>query len=223
MNQSEQDLLAGYGKQASNNQTPLTNSVETPVVTDTNSVSGNEAAGGDGETVAPAPVNVAVAPAGRRPHGEDSEDDYYEGEGEDAGVNIYPNQPAAVPPVNSPVIPSPSPAPVNKPATPTPPPAPKPVPAPTPVATKYKDGTYRASNDAPWGPMTIDVTVKNDRWTDIKAVQTPDSPPSYYAVPQLIQQALAAQSNNIDGVSGATYTSNAFRDDLTQILTLSKK
>jgi uncharacterized protein with FMN-binding domain len=71
--------------------------------------------------------------------------------------------------------------------------------------------------------LTIDVTVKNDHWTDVRAVQTPDSPPSYYAVPLLIQQALAAQSDNIDGVSGATYTSSAFRDNLTKILSLSKR
>ncbi len=89
--------------------------------------------------------------------------------------------------------------------------------------TSYKDGTYRASNDAPWGPMTIDVTVKNGKWADIKAVQIPDSPPSYSAVPQLIQQALAAQSDAIDGVSGATYTSVSFRDDLTRIMALAKK
>ena len=37
---------------------------------------------------------------------------------------------------------------------------------------------------------------------------------SSFAGPQLAQQALAAQSANIDGVSGATYTSESYRASL---------
>ena len=37
---------------------------------------------------------------------------------------------------------------------------------------------------------------------------------SSFAAPQLAQQALAAQSANIDGVSGATYTSESYRSSL---------
>jgi len=87
----------------------------------------------------------------------------------------------------------------------------------------YRDGIYTASSDAPWGPMTVEITVSGGQWTAIRTPDIPDSPPSYYAVTYLVQQALAAQNELIDGVSGATYTSNAFRDDLRQIIQLSKK
>jgi len=98
-----------------------------------------------------------------------------------------------------------------------------PAPAPTTSAGNYRDGTYSASAGAPWGPMTIEVTVAGGKWTAIKNVAIPDSPPSYYAVTYLVQQALQAQNEKIDGVSGATYTSNAYRDYLQQIVALSKK
>jgi hypothetical protein len=42
----------------------------------------------------------------------------------------------------------------------------------------------------------------------------PNSPPSVYAEPYLVQQALSAGSANIQGVSSATYTSIAFKSSL---------
>lgn len=95
--------------------------------------------------------------------------------------------------------------------------------APTATSGNYRDGAYTASSGSPWGLMTIEVTVAGGKWTDIKNLAIPDSPPSYYAVTYLVQQALAAQGAQIDGVSGATYTSDAFRDDLAQIVALSQK
>ncbi len=71
--------------------------------------------------------------------------------------------------------------------------------------------------------MVVSVTVKGGHWTAVEPVQTPYSPPSEYAAPVLAQQALAAQSDAIDGVSGATYTSYAFRDDLAQIVSRSRR
>ena len=91
------------------------------------------------------------------------------------------------------------------------------------AAANYRDGVYRATSQAPWGPMTIEITVSGGRWTGIQTVEVPNSPPSRYAVTDLVQQALRAQSAVIDGVSGATYASDAFRDDLRQIVALSKK
>lgn len=86
----------------------------------------------------------------------------------------------------------------------------------------YKDGVYKASSDIPWGTLTIGVTVKNGQWTSVKPIKIPASPPSIYAASYLAKQAMQAQNDLIDGVSGATYTSDAFRDDLKQIIAQSK-
>jgi uncharacterized protein with FMN-binding domain len=106
---------------------------------------------------------------------------------------------------------------------PAPSPAPTPPPTVTPAEGIYRDGAYSATAQAPWGTMSIKVTVAGGKWTSFETPAIPDSPPSYRAVPLLVQQALQAQSADINGVSGATYTSDAFRDDLRQIVALSKK
>lgn len=71
--------------------------------------------------------------------------------------------------------------------------------------------------------MAVSVTASGGQWTSVDLVQVPQSPPSRYAAPELAGQALAVQSDAIDGVSGATYTSDAFRDDLTQIVAKSRR
>jgi len=87
----------------------------------------------------------------------------------------------------------------------------------------YKNGTYSASSQTPWGNFGISISVVNGRWDKINFDAIPQSPPSRHAANSLAAQALVAQNQNIDGVSGATYASNAFRDDLGQIVNQSKK
>lgn len=86
----------------------------------------------------------------------------------------------------------------------------------------YRDGVYRASSRTPWGPLAISITIQDGVWTDFQYLSVPRSPPSRYAASDLAKQALRAQNADIDGVSGATYTSDAFRDDLAQIVSQSK-
>ncbi len=86
----------------------------------------------------------------------------------------------------------------------------------------YKDGIYRATSGTPWGRITIAIKIVNGGWENINLVEIPNSPPSQYAASFLANQALKAQNGSINGVSGATYTSNAFRDDLNQIVAQSK-
>ena len=86
----------------------------------------------------------------------------------------------------------------------------------------YTDGNYTATSYTPWGDIGISMQVKNGKWSNIRYLSIPDSPPSQYASSYLAKQALQAQDANIDGVSGATYTSDAFRDDLSQIVQQSK-
>jgi uncharacterized protein with FMN-binding domain len=61
-----------------------------------------------------------------------------------------------------------------------------------------------------YGNVQVQITVVNGRITDAVAVKAPSGKNDRYtnmAVPVLKQQTLAAQSANIKGVSGASYTS----------------
>jgi uncharacterized protein with FMN-binding domain len=69
--------------------------------------------------------------------------------------------------------------------------------------------------DTPYGPVQVKVTLSGSTILDIDAVRLPDGNQrdveiAGYAVPQLRQEALAAQSAQIDTVSGATYTSEGY-------------
>ena len=70
-----------------------------------------------------------------------------------------------------------------------------------------------------WGPVQVKITVSGGKITDVTAVQVPDGNRrdqeiNDYAVPILRQEALAAQSARIDSVSGATVTSDGYRESL---------
>lgn len=75
-----------------------------------------------------------------------------------------------------------------------------------------------------WGPVQVAITVSNGRLTEVSTVRLPSGDHrsaqiSSYAGPMLVQQALTAQSAQIDGVSGATYTTTGFRQSLMAALT----
>lgn len=70
-----------------------------------------------------------------------------------------------------------------------------------------------------FGSVQVSVTVDGSQITDVIALQLPDgdrrsSSISSRAEPVLRSQALQAQSAAIDGVSGATYTSEAYAQSL---------
>jgi uncharacterized protein with FMN-binding domain len=74
-----------------------------------------------------------------------------------------------------------------------------------------------------WGPVQVKITLKNGRITDVTAVTYPTDNPkdqeiNSYAIPQLRREALAAQSASIDSVSGATYTSDGYKQSLQSAL-----
>ncbi|MFG2355338.1 FMN-binding protein [Streptomyces sp. NPDC048521] len=74
-----------------------------------------------------------------------------------------------------------------------------------------------------WGPVQVRVTWQDGRLTDVTAVEYPQDNPrdqeiNSYALPQLRREALAAQSAQIDTVSGATYTSDGYRQSLQSAL-----
>ncbi|MBG0856655.1 FMN-binding protein [Streptomyces spinoverrucosus] len=73
-----------------------------------------------------------------------------------------------------------------------------------------------------YGPVQVRLTVSNGKITQAEAVQAPSGGQSSQitanAVPQLNQAAVAAQSAEIDAVSGATYTSAGYKESLQSAL-----
>jgi uncharacterized protein with FMN-binding domain len=70
-----------------------------------------------------------------------------------------------------------------------------------------------------WGPVQVQVTIESGKITEVTALVVPngnsrDQEINDYAVPQLRQQVLSAQSARIDGVSGATVTSGGYIESL---------
>jgi hypothetical protein len=65
--------------------------------------------------------------------------------------------------------------------------------------------------------VQVEITVSNGKITDARALQSPSGRSdrySSYAIPILTQQTLAAQSTNIQGASGASYTTYGWRQSL---------
>jgi uncharacterized protein with FMN-binding domain len=80
-----------------------------------------------------------------------------------------------------------------------------------PVTSTVKDGTFTGpSVNVNYGNVQVMITVSNGKITDAVAVKAPSGKNDRYtnmAVPVLKTQTLQAQSANIQGVSGASYTS----------------
>ncbi|WP_328975465.1 FMN-binding protein [Streptomyces canus] len=74
-----------------------------------------------------------------------------------------------------------------------------------------------------WGPVQVRITIKGGKLTEVTAVTYPTDNPrdqeiNSYAIPRLRTEALQAQSAEIDTVSGATYTSDGYRQSLQSAL-----
>jgi len=80
-----------------------------------------------------------------------------------------------------------------------------------PATTGAKDGVFTGpAIFVNYGTVQVKITVANGKIVDAVAVQAPKGKNDRYtkmAVPILKQQTLAAQSANIQGASGASYTS----------------
>lgn len=80
-----------------------------------------------------------------------------------------------------------------------------------------------SSIDTQYGPVQVQVTVTNGQLTKAQAVTYPTQSPrdqqiNSVAVPILDQEATSAKSAQIDMVSGATYTSQAYVQSLQSAL-----
>jgi len=96
-------------------------------------------------------------------------------------------------------------------AQPTKKPTTAPTAAPTKAPTGATDGSF--TGDAVtmrYGIVQVKITVQNGKITDAQAVKAPTGSNDRYtqmAVPRLREQTITAQSANIQGVSGASFTS----------------
>lgn len=90
--------------------------------------------------------------------------------------------------------------------------------AATTTAAVAKSGTFTGpAIFVNYGTVQVKITVTNGHITDAVAVQAPSGRNDRYtqmAVPILKQQTLAAQSANIKGASGASYTSYGWTKSL---------
>lgn len=99
--------------------------------------------------------------------------------------------------------------------------------APT-TNSQYKDGSYTGSEaDAFYGFIQVKATVSGGKITDVTFLQYPNDRGesvriNQRAMPLLKQEAIQAQSSQVDGVSGATDTSQAFIESLTSALNQAK-
>jgi uncharacterized protein with FMN-binding domain len=78
------------------------------------------------------------------------------------------------------------------------------------TTTTYADGTYSATGTSALGDVTVSVTVSGDKITNVQITKvTTKFPVSRIA--SLPAQVIQNQSANVNVVTGATYSSQAFR------------
>ena len=96
--------------------------------------------------------------------------------------------------------------------------------APAAPAKEKPSGTYTGSTQQTrFGPVQVEITISNGKITAARALQFPNNDfrsqqISQQAIPYLVQETLAAQSANIQGVGGASYTSQGWYDSLVSAL-----
>ena len=98
-------------------------------------------------------------------------------------------------------------------ATPTATPT-KAAPAPTPTVKTVSGSFAGPVVNTRYGNVQVEITVTNGKITNAKALLAPTGKNDRYsnfAIPVLKQQTLAAQSTDIQGASGASYTSYGWR------------
>jgi uncharacterized protein with FMN-binding domain len=95
---------------------------------------------------------------------------------------------------------------------------------PAPASSGYKDGSFTGQPiDTRFGTIQVQAIISGHRISDVKALQLPfDHERSLFisqqAEPILHDEVLQSQSAQIDLLSGATYTSQAYAESLQSAL-----
>jgi uncharacterized protein with FMN-binding domain len=93
-----------------------------------------------------------------------------------------------------------------------------------PAASAGVTGTFDGNTASTrWGPVQVRIVVKDGKIVAASALQSPSGDSrsrsiSQQAIPYLVQETLAAQSDQISGVGGASYTSNGWYTSLQSAL-----
>jgi uncharacterized protein with FMN-binding domain len=96
--------------------------------------------------------------------------------------------------------------------------------SPTTAGNRYKDGQFTGSDvSMRFGDVQVKLIIKGGRIVDVQTPQMPFDRPrsqeiSQQAGPLLHDEVLQAQSAQIDSLSGATYTSDAYGQSLQSAL-----
>lgn len=96
-------------------------------------------------------------------------------------------------------------------------PAPTPAAPAAPAAVSYKDGTYTGQGTSRRGDVQVSVSVQGGRIASVDITRSTTQYP-IRDIAALPGEVVQRQSTNIDTVSGATYSSTAFRSAVAQAL-----
>jgi uncharacterized protein with FMN-binding domain len=101
--------------------------------------------------------------------------------------------------------------------------------APTATTSSgYKDGTYTGAEvDVRWGLVQVQTTIQGGQIANVKVTESPSDRRTSQrinsiAVPELQQEAVQAQSANVNIITGATLTSEGFQMSLQDALSQAK-
>ncbi len=101
-------------------------------------------------------------------------------------------------------------------------------PTKTTTAGMYKDGSYTGSvADAYYGNVQVKAVISGGKLSDVVFLSYPNDRQNSvrintYATPILKSEAISAQSADVDAVSGASFTSKAFKESLSNALLQAK-
>ena len=79
-----------------------------------------------------------------------------------------------------------------------------------PTVSPYKDGTFTGTGTSRRGSISVAVSIAGGRISNVNITRVATEYP-ISAVSSLPGQVVAKQSANVNGVSGATYSAQAFR------------
>lgn len=94
----------------------------------------------------------------------------------------------------------------------------------TPAQSAGISGTFKGdTSQTRWGPVQVQVTLTDGKITDVTTLQYPNGDRrsqsiSSQVIPWLQDEVLQVQSAQINGISGATYTSGGFKSSLASAL-----
>ena len=92
-----------------------------------------------------------------------------------------------------------------------------------PKQAKYVDGTYSGTGSGYEGPITLEVTIEEDRITWIEVTDNIEDPEFFQPALSVLEDVINAQHTDLDAVSGATYSSYGLLDAVDDALSKAKQ